>query len=137
MKLIAIVFLVLFSSSLFAGNLVVDLSKQKFYYYDNEVLKRSGSVSTGKKKHRTPTGSFEILSKQRNKKSKLYPKRKPPRKSGGAPMKYAMQIHGHIFIHQGKLPGYPASHGCIRLSRKNARYLFGQMQEGDSVRVRQ
>lgn len=109
----------LISNSVFAGELVINLNKQRFAYIVDGHTKKSGPVSSGKRGHRTPRGNFSILSKQRHKKSKLYQ---------GASMPYSMQIYNHIFIHQGRLPGYAASHGCIRLRRKDARYLFGRMK---------
>lgn len=132
MKWIIICLLMLFSTvSVADGELYINLSKQRFAYKVDGQTIRSGEISSGKKSHRTPRGTFSILYKQRYKKSRMYPK---PR--GGAPMPYSIQIYGNIFIHQGVLPGYPASHGCIRMRRKDARFIFDRMDEGDVVIVR-
>lgn len=106
------------------GELYIFLNDQSFeYLVDGEVV-RVGPISTGTRKHPTPTGEFEIQIKDKNKRSKKY---------NGIPMPYAMQIDGDIFVHQGKLPGYPASHGCVRLRREDAKYLFENMYRGDKV----
>lgn len=110
------------------GELYIFLEDQSFEYIVNDEVVRVGPISTGTRKHPTPTGEFEILLKDKNKRSKKY---------NGIPMPYAMQVDGDIFVHQGKLPGYPASHGCVRLRREDAKYLFENMTIGDKVVIAQ
>jgi lipoprotein-anchoring transpeptidase ErfK/SrfK len=50
-------------------------------------------------------------------------------------MPYSIQFSGHYFLHEGWLPGYPDSHGCVRVGEQDARFLFERMQIGDPVSV--
>ena len=79
----------------------------------------------------TPTGKFAVLGKEKDKVSSRYTNQLGMQ----AWMPYAIQFHGHYFLHEGWLPGYPDSHGCVRLGEKDARFLFEQMQLGDPVDV--
>lgn len=104
--------------------LLVDKASQSFYYFEYGEKIRTGSISTGRKSHWTPVGRFTVGHKNKDHRSKLY---------NDVPMPFAMQINGNIFIHQGRLPGYPASKGCVRLGNVDAEYLFGRMKAGDVV----
>jgi len=96
--------------------ITVSLSSQKMHVFRDGVLWRSSPVSTGKKGKRTPTGVFAILQKKRFHRSNLY---------SNAPMPYMQRLTwSGIAIHAGRLPGYPASHGCIRLPAEFASELF-------------
>ena len=96
--------------------ITVSLSSQKMHVFRDGVLWRSSPVSTGKKGKRTPTGVFAILQKKRFHRSNLY---------SNAPMPYMQRLTwSGIAIHAGRLPGYPASHGCIRLPTEFASELF-------------
>lgn len=76
----------------------------------------TSSVSTGRRGHATPAGVFPILQKARRHRSNLY---------SNAPMPYMQRLTwSGIAIHAGRLPGYPASHGCIRLPHAFAQSLF-------------
>jgi lipoprotein-anchoring transpeptidase ErfK/SrfK len=112
--------------------LVIDRRGQRFVYSEGGQAVRSGPVSTGRRGYGTPPGSFRVLSKQRHKVSSRYdgPNGRP------ASMPYSIQFHRHYFIHQGKLPGYAASHGCVRLRGGDAQFLFGRLRLGDPVIVR-
>ncbi|MCM0001139.1 MAG: L,D-transpeptidase family protein [Erythrobacter sp.] len=102
----------------FASGIVitVSLSSQKMHVFRDGVLWRSSPVSTGKRGKRTPTGVFAILQKKRFHRSNLY---------SNAPMPYMQRLTwSGIAIHAGRLPGYPASHGCIRLPTEFASELF-------------
>jgi peptidoglycan hydrolase-like protein with peptidoglycan-binding domain len=80
--------------------------------------KRIGScpVSSGQKGHETPHGIFTILGKRRYHRSNIY---------SGAPMPFMHRLTwSGIALHEGNLPGYPASHGCVRMPGKFARHLF-------------
>lgn len=92
----------------------------------NGLVSRSG-VSTGKSGHPTPTGFFSILQKNRFHESNIY---------SGASMPYMQRLTwSGIALHQGHLPGYPASHGCIRLSGGFAQQLWGLTRVGNRVIV--
>lgn len=86
----------------------------------------STKVSTGRRGYRTPTGEFVITNKYRSWTSTIYHSRMP----------FFQRLSGSDFgLHQGYLPGYPASHGCIRLPASNAARLFSMTSEGDRVRI--
>jgi len=107
--------------------LVVSLDEQRAYVYRNGVLTGVSTVSTGKKGHETPTGVFTILQKNKEHYSNLY---------NNAPMPYMQRLTwGGIALHAGGLPGYPASHGCIRLPSEFARRLFDVTAHGMTVVV--
>lgn len=96
--------------------ITVSLSSQTMHVFRDGVLWRSSPVSTGKRGKRTPTGVFAILQKKRNHRSNLY---------SNAPMPFMQRLTwSGIAIHAGRLPGYPASHGCIRLPAAFASELF-------------
>lgn len=96
--------------------ITVSLSSQTMHVFRDGVLWRSSPVSTGKKGKRTPTGVFAILQKKRHHRSNLY---------SNAPMPFMQRLTwSGIAIHAGHLPGYPASHGCIRLPAAFAAELF-------------
>lgn len=108
---------------------VVNLSEQQAYVYRGDSLIGQSSVSTGRSGHRTPTGSFEILQKKRRHNSNLY---------NDAPMPYMQRLTWDgIALHGGELPGYPASHGCIRLPMGFAKKLFETTEHGTQVVVTQ
>jgi hypothetical protein len=107
--------------------LVVSVDEQRAYLYRNGVLTGVTTVSTGKKGHETPTGVFTILQKNEDHYSNLY---------NNAPMPYMQRLTwGGIALHAGGLPGYPASHGCIRLPSEFARRLFEITATGMTVVV--
>ena len=81
-------------------------------------------VSTGRKGFSTPPGEYVVTDKHRKWRSTLYP----------ADMPFFMRLScGEIGFHQGNLPGYPASHGCIRMRRKDAAEFFKQIPVGTKV----
>ena len=107
--------------------LVVSLPEQLAYVYRNGVIIGASTISTGKKGHRTPTGVFTILQKKEDHYSNLY---------NAAPMPYMQRLTWDgIAIHAGRLPGYPASHGCVRLPYEFARKLFAETKTGLTVVV--
>lgn len=118
----------LFSSVSSAGVIEVHLASQTFRFYDDDgKLLRSGPISSGKKGYRTPTGVFRVLGKARSVYSEKYRARMP----------FALRFRGNkYFIHQGRLPGYPQSHGCVRLLKKDAQFLFAKASVGDRVIIR-
>lgn len=111
--------------------LVIRLGAQRFSYSEGGRVLRGGPVSTGRRGYGTPTGSYRVQGKNRHKVSSLYAG------SNGRPasMPYAIQFRGNYFIHQGRLPGYPASHGCVRLRGGDAQFLFSRLRPGDPILI--
>ncbi|SFS12359.1 L,D-transpeptidase [Sphingomonas jatrophae] len=104
---------------------IVSLAAQRAYVYRNGIPIGVTTVSTGKPGHETPTGVFTILQKAKDHKSNLY---------SSAPMPFMQRLTWDgIALHAGNLPGYPASHGCVRLPLAFARALFGVTQLGLTV----
>jgi hypothetical protein len=96
---------------------VVSLPDQHATVYRNGVRIGASTVSTGRPGHDTPVGVYTILQKRREHYSNLY---------DDAPMPFMQRLTWDgIALHAGHLPGYPASHGCIRLPVKFAELLFG------------
>jgi hypothetical protein len=104
---------------------IVSLPDQRVYVYRNGVRIAASTCSTGKLGHRTPTGVFKILQKDKNHHSSTY---------NNAPMPYMNRLTwSGIALHAGQLPGYPASHGCVRLPKEFAELLFGVTKLGMTV----
>jgi hypothetical protein len=107
--------------------LVVSVATQRAVVYRNGVPIGISTVSTGRPGYRTPTGVFTILQKHVEHYSSLY---------NNAPMPFMQRLTwGGVALHAGDLPGYPASHGCIRLPREFARLLYGVTHIGMTVVV--
>jgi lipoprotein-anchoring transpeptidase ErfK/SrfK len=105
--------------------LAVSIGNQKVTVYDNGTPIASSSVSTGMSGHPTPTGIFSVIQKQRWHHSNIY---------SGAPMPYMQRITwSGVALHAGVVPGYPASHGCIRLPAGFAVRLWGMTKLGARV----
>jgi ankyrin repeat protein len=107
--------------------IVVDLSDQLAVLYDSsglELLKTS--ISTGRKGFSTPTGTYAITNKYRTWTSTLYDASMPC---------FQRLSCGDFGFHQGVVPGYPASHGCIRVPAGNAQKLFALTELGDRVEI--
>lgn len=112
-------------------SLTIYLGSQTFEYMEDDRVVASGPISSGSAQHPTPTGSFRVLSKDRNKRSGKYTNYFDQ----NTPMPYSLQFHGPYFIHEGWLPGFADSHGCVRLTYEDARLLFSRIKVGDPVRV--
>lgn len=109
--------------------IVIVLDTQRIYVFQNDKLIGFSTISSGKKGKETPTGIFNILQKNVDHKSNLY---------SNAPMPFMQRLTWDgIAIHGGYLPGYPASHGCIRLPHPFAKALFDVTQMGQEVVVLQ
>ena len=107
--------------------LVVSLKNQKVEIYRGTTLVTSSKVSTGMRGYSTKAGVFSILEKKRRHHSNLY---------SGAPMPYMQRLTwSGTALHAGVVPGYPASHGCIRLPFSFAPKLFGVTTVGEHVVV--
>jgi len=86
---------------------IVSLPEQRVHVYRNGIRIGVSTCSTGREGHRTPTGVFTVLQKDRNHRSSTY---------NNAPMPNMNRLTwSGIALHAGQLPGYPASHGCVRL----------------------
>lgn len=104
----------------------VFLARQYFGAYEKGKLLFWGPVSSGRKTYATPPGKFFVNYKQRHKRSIKY---------DNAPMPYSINYYGGYFMHQQSLPGYPASHGCVRLLMTDAEKLFNWVRVRDAVTV--
>lgn len=106
---------------------VVDLVSQKLVAYRSGEPVAASPVSSGKPGHNTPRGVFTILQKKSFHRSNLY---------SNAPMPFMQRLTWDgVALHAGALPGYPASHGCIRLPHAFARQFFAQTRPGMTVMV--
>ncbi|EGV30301.1 ErfK/YbiS/YcfS/YnhG family protein [Thiorhodococcus drewsii AZ1] len=111
--------------------LVISLADQTFDYSEDGETVRTGPISSGADGYPTPTGQFAVLSKDEDKVSSRYTNQLGMQ----AWMPYAIQFHGNYFLHEGWLPGYPDSHGCVRVGEPDARFFFERLQIGDPVTV--
>ncbi|MFL6590189.1 MAG: L,D-transpeptidase [Chthoniobacterales bacterium] len=131
----------------------IDLQQQTAYLIRGRRIVLASQISSGRSGHLTETGSFKIIEKEQNHFSTLYGKivdrtgrtvvadadadMAVPR--GGkfipAPMRYFMRFHAATGMHAGYLPGYPASHGCIRMPEQNAIAFFNAVEVGTPVHV--
>src|SRR5436190_14925386 len=106
---------------------LVSIPEQTMHVYRNGILIGRSTVSTGSKGHATPGGVFSILEKKQEHYSKKYE---------NAPMPNMQRLTWTgIAMHSGNLPGYPASHGCIRLPFDFSQLLFTETAKGGTVVV--
>jgi hypothetical protein len=105
--------------------IIVSLPQQRVHVYRNGVRIAVSTCSSGKPGHETPTGIFVILQKDKDHKSSTY---------NDAPMPNMNRLTwSGIALHAGNLPGYPASHGCVRLPLAFSSNLFGITHIGTPV----
>ena len=105
--------------------LVISLPDQQLYVFRNGVRIGRSTVSTGTKKNQTPTGVFTILQRKVDHESSIYK---------GAKMPHMQRLTWDgIAIHAGRLPGYPASHGCVRVPVDFAEKLYSVTTIGTTV----
>ncbi|EGV20117.1 L,D-transpeptidase [Thiocapsa marina] len=112
-------------------SLTIQIGSQSFLYAEDDQVVRTGPISSGREGYGTPRGTFSVLSKQKDKVSSRYTNQLGMQ----AWMPYSIQFYGHYFLHEGWLPGYPDSHGCVRVGEKDARFLFERLKIGDLVSV--
>lgn len=132
----------------------IDLQMQKAYLLRDGKKIAESPVSSGRAGHLTPRGDFEVVQKDIDHRSTLYGKI-VDRKSGRvvvsgadaampvprgckfeqAPMKYFLRFEGAAGMHAGILPGYPASHGCVRMPAEKAKLFYTQAEIGSPVHV--
>lgn len=106
---------------------IVSLGSQSIAVYAGTSLIAQGKISSGKPGHGTPTGVFSVLERKVYHESNLY---------SNAPMPWMQRLTwSGIALHAGQLPGYPASHGCIRMSDGFAAALFKRLGRGSRVLV--
>lgn len=110
-----------------AARVVVNLGDQLAFLYKGDTLVAVSTISSGKARKPTPTGIFPILEKKKFHRSIKY---------DNAPMPFMQRLDkwGRAF-HAGVVPGYPASHGCIRLPAPMAKTLYSWTKIGDSVTI--
>jgi len=134
-----------------SSGIVISLSRQKVYLLLGGEVAIVSPIASGRKEGWTPKGSFSVLEKDLNHKSNRYGdlvdgegrvvrKNVTNGASGGtfrgAPMKFFLRLTWEgVGMHAGNLPGYPASHGCIRLPREVAERLFKIVPTGTPVLV--
>jgi lipoprotein-anchoring transpeptidase ErfK/SrfK len=110
-----------------AEHVVISLSDQLAYLYRGDTLVAAAAISTGVEGRNTPTGIFSVLDKKPFYRSKKY---------DNAPMPWMQRIDQYgIALHGGYNPGYPASHGCIRLPTTFAKRLYSVTDVGTPVYI--
>ena len=132
-KLISI--LLIFTALIFANSnkkIVVNLSTQEAFAYEDNKLVMKGFISSGQAKYKTPTGRYKVLAKE-----KFHISNEWPKPDGGAEMPYMLRLTwSGIALHLGYVPNYPASHGCIRLTDGFAQELFKWADIGTRVIIK-
>jgi hypothetical protein len=132
----------------------ISLAQQRAYFYKNGLLVGVSQLSTGREGLNTPLGRFSIIQKDVNHVSSRYgdyvddagnvvmpnvdlekDKKPPGTHFKGAPMPYFMRIVDGVGMHAGYLPGYPASHGCIRMPEFMAENFFKSVSAGTPVTI--
>ncbi|MDP9291017.1 MAG: L,D-transpeptidase [Verrucomicrobiota bacterium] len=131
----------------------IDLQEQRAYLLQNGRAVVSSPISSGRYGHLTPAGDFTIIDKDMNHLSSIYGKivdsrgetinadadvdmpRPPGAKFVPAPMHYFMRFHGGDGMHSGYLPGYAASHGCVRMPKDRAALFYANVEVGTPVHV--
>jgi len=106
---------------------VVSLPQQRVHVYRNGARIGVSTISSGRRGYETPTGAFPIIERQTEHYSNKY---------DSAPMPFMLRLTmDGVAMHAGHLPGYPASHGCVRLPAAFAETLFGNVRRGTVVVV--
>lgn len=133
----------------------INRGQQKAFFYKGGVLVGVSKISSGNEDHGTPPGTYKITEKDRDHKSSAYGVFKDratgmttndnvdirvdkPKSSEiyyAAPMPNFMRINGGIGMHTGYLPGYAASHGCIRMPHHMSTHFFDNVVIGTPVVV--
>ena len=135
-------------------SITISLREQRAYFYKSGVLVGVSQLSTGREGLNTPYGHFSIIQKDVNHASSLFgdyvdsagnvvvpnvDNTKDPKPPGahfkGTPMPYFMRIVSGTGLHAGYLPGYPASHGCIRMPEFMAENFFKSVSLGTPVTI--
>ncbi len=136
-------------------SIVVSLRAQEAYLYRARHRTASSRISSGREGYRTPVGRFQVIRKDEDHRSSVYGDfvdgsgwvvkanvdsrrdRKPPHSHFvGAPMPYFIEFSPGYGLHQGYLPGEPASHGCIRMPYWKARQFYNAAHLGTLVVIK-
>ncbi|MCB1091025.1 MAG: L,D-transpeptidase family protein [Verrucomicrobiae bacterium] len=134
--------------------ITIDISQQRAYFYKGSQLVGVAQISTGTASNATPLGNFKIIQKNKDHESNLYGDYKYPDGSiakkevdtsrdkqppgtvfDGADMPYFMRFTGGVGMHTGYLPGFAASHGCVRMPHYMAQKFFENVSIGTPVQV--
>jgi lipoprotein-anchoring transpeptidase ErfK/SrfK len=133
--------------------ILIDLPDQQASLTKGGEVLLTAPVSTGREGHDTPAGHYTVIEKDIDHRSSIYGAyvqdgtivrknvdvRKDPRPPNatfvGASMPYFLRIIGGIGLHAGYLPGYPASHGCIRMPESKAKRFFEAARDGTPVTI--
>ena len=135
-------------------SITISLREQRAYFYKSGVLVGVSQLSTGREGLNTPAGNYKIIQKDKDHVSSLFGDyvdssgkvvvpnidiKKDPKPPGtnfqGTPMPYFMRIVSGTGMHAGYLPGYPASHGCIRMPEFMAEDFFKSVSLGTPVTI--
>ncbi len=137
------------------AHIIVSLPKQRAYLLAGDQIAIDSPISSGKRAGMTPNGKFSVLEKDKDHRSSVYGDFKDRTgrtvRSGvslkidsapsgthyvGAPMLWFMRLTGDgVGMHIGILPGYPASHGCIRMPPQGAEMFYAKVKVGTPVEV--
>lgn len=102
----------------------IDLQKQRAILGRDQLVLLEAPISSGRATHPTPRGKFLVTDKYKNWKSTIYRVNMP----------WFLRLScGEVGLHEGRLPGYPASHGCIRLPKEKARVFYELVPIGTLV----
>ena len=137
-------------------SVLISLHEQRAYLLQGNAVVSETAISTGREGHATPVGNFHVIRKDIDHHSGLYgdyvdasghvvkanvDTRKDSAPPGslyvGASMPYFVEFSPGFGLHEGNRPGYPASHGCVRLPRWKARQFYDASKIGTPVTVRQ
>jgi len=135
--------------------ILIDLSEQRAVLFQGGERVVETSISTGREGHATPVGNFHVIRKDPDHRSGIYgdfvdadgrivkanvdvrKDSKPPNSHYlGASMPWFVEFSPGFGMHEGKRPGYPASHGCVRLSSWRARQFYNASKIGTPVTIR-
>ena len=135
-------------------SITIDLGEQKAFFYKGQRLVGVSMISSGREGYATPPGTYKVIQKSKDHVSNLYGDyvdaagnvmvanvgvKRDPKPPGarfrGAPMPYFLRFHGGYGLHAGFLPGFPASHGCVRMPERMAQIFFANVSQGTPVRV--
>jgi len=136
-------------------SIVVNLRAQEAYLYRAGYRTASSRISSGREGYRTPVGRFEVIRKDENHRSSVYgdyvddsghvvkanvdarrDSKLPHSHFVGAPMPYFLEFSPGYGLHEGYLPGVPASHGCIRMPHWKARQFYEAANVGTLVVIK-
>jgi hypothetical protein len=135
-------------------SITINLGEQKAFFYKGQRLVGVSMISSGREGYATPPGTYKVIQKSKDHVSNLYGDyvdaagnvvvanvgvKRDPKPPGarfrGAPMPYFLRFHGGYGLHAGFLPGFPASHGCVRMPERMAQIFFANVSHGTPVRV--